>query len=855
MIKEFINEILEKDKEIIVKIEEFPERKAEFSEFKFENELINRNLKFKLYKHQVDALRYLYEGKNVVITTPTASGKSEIFRLYIFDKYLSKNDSRFLLIFPTRALLYDQLEKFLERKKEYGIKIKEGILLGDLTSDEKRKIIKEKPNVLFTTPDTLHLFILKNHHDFSWLFKKLSLIVIDELHSYKGVFGTNAAYVFRRLIRLLEIYYKNKNYRILCLSATLRNPKKFAEMLIGKKFESIENSYHQSPKKYLIVIDPSEKYNTFQYLKILTEDLLKHNIKSLVFLETKRSVEKMRIMFDIDLIGSYKGSYTRERRREIERKFKEGNIKILFTTSALELGIDIGDVTCVLNYGVPPDGLFSLIQRFGRAARIKEGLNILILRNDALDAYYKENVNELLNRIKKNLIDEIPVNLSNKFVVKKHLKYLIKELGSVPLSILNEYEKEVLKELEKEGEVKIVKNWFTNEEEVVLNKKDIRYTGIRNISEDTYFLLLYDKRYIKAISRAKNLYRLIQFFKSKGIIFEEVDRTIFYDQLLPGMIYFSYGNQYRVVEFKRYGNFNFVFLEKINSSFPLETKPIFREDVEIEEVYDEKSFRNLDIFIGKLKIKRYYEGYILKAIKKEKDEYTFTGEIHYYDNPYIYKFETKGIWILIKDVKDIEREEFDMFYKKLLKYDKEKGLNISEYVKYFVNTVDKEEYYNRYRGATSKKIKEIIENFLKSKGIDPEKNKKLVFYIKKIIDSYYAFKSGLHAIEHNLIKISPTVTNVDSRELGGYSYEYYKSESEFSNKPLIFIYEAYENGVGLSEILFENIENLLKKSYERLRKCKCIDGCPKCILSTKCGNSNEFLDRYAAILIYRKIFK
>ncbi len=871
--KDFIKEILEKDKEIIVKYVEFPEEPPVYSDFKFKNQEVNElldKLGFKLYLHQVQALEALYNGKNVILTTPTASGKSEVFRLYILDLYLSDKRNTFLLIYPTRALLYDQYEKLKERYSLVRDSPKIGILLGDLTSWEKQEIIKQKPNVILTTPDTLHLFILKNHQDFSWFFKNLRLIVIDELHTYKGVFGTNAAYLFRRLFRLLDYYYKNRNYQIICLSATLKNPIAFAEKLLGKdNFVLIDKSFHKKPKRYLLILDPSEKYsNPFIYLKNLTLDLIKHNIKSLIFVETKRQTEKLKLMFFdtnlLNLIEVYKGSLTRKTRKEIERKFKDNELLILFTTSALELGIDIGDVQCVVNFGVPPDGLFSLIQRFGRTARIKEGLNILVLREDALDAYYKENVDELIERIRKNLIEEIPVNLENPFVVKKHLLYLINEFRALPLNILTDYEKKILEELKKEGYVGIRKNWFTNEEYAYL-KRNISYSGIRNIGEETYYIIKYSEKIKRRIleKNEKDLYRYIQFLKIKGIILEETDKKIFYEQLLPGMIYFSLGRLYRVKEHLLLGKVNFVFVEELRTKEPLETKPLYKEDVHILEIYDEKKVFGIPVYLAKLRIRRIYEGYILKKITSEKDEYNYIGEFHIYDNPYIYEFETKGIFLVLdENLKEIEEEEYNMFMKKLDKYLKKHKLEkLKDLILMFVNSIDKEELYNKYRGGTTKRIIRMIENFLSRFGLDVNKHKKLIFYIKKLIDSYYGFQSGLHAIEHNIIKISPVVTNVDSRELGGYSYERYKTLSEssevskqFLDKPVIFIYEGYEGGVGLAEILFENIEKLLIKSRESLFKCKCLDGCPRCILSPKCGNANEFLDKYAGRLIYKRLF-
>ncbi|MEM0379394.1 MAG: DEAD/DEAH box helicase [Nanopusillaceae archaeon] len=842
--------------DLIVGIKKIERKDPIFEDFKFFNdeimEFLNK-IDIKLYKHQKESLELLYNGKNVVVTTPTASGKSHIFRLYIIDNYLKNQNKTYLLIYPLRALLYDQFEKFQALINQFNsiskkkINLKFGILLGDLSYREKEKIIKDKPNVILTTIDNLHLFLLKNHGKMYYFFRNLDLIVVDELHSYRGVFGTNSAYVFRRLINLLSYLYKNNFFKFLALSATLKNPSNFAKKLFNLDFYVVDEDYSKRYDKWIIGID-TKNVGPKVILKRLIRVLLDKDIKSLVFLESKKGVEKYKMLIEdlekSNLVFTYKASYLKDIRKEIEKKFKNNEYKILITTSALELGIDIGDVTAVANYGIPRDGIFSLIQRFGRSGRTSDGLNIIIFKKDALDLYYSSNFDELFEKIKRNDIEELPINLNNEKIREKHLLYMIQEFGRFPLDLLEEKDKKLLDKLIEKGYVRVIKDSLFGKEYLIPIKKVI-YSGLRNISDKVYYLIdMSDYEIIKNLKKEESAFKIVNMLKSKGKIIEEIDEAAFYEYLLPGMVYYSLGKSYRSISLNSVGNINFVIVQREESG--IETEPVYNEEVRIIEKYNEKNIGDWKINLGLIEVNREYLGY-LEKIKYGED---YIQNIIYYEDTIKRKFTTKAIWIEIpKEYEKIEREYLENLKKKISKLISEKKYDVSfEELYNFSTTVVKDYFYDKYRGLASRKIKEIVENFLKDLKI---KDKKLVFYIKKLIDFQAAFRSGLHAIEHNIIKISPIVTYIDSKELGGFSYQIHFQ----TQKPTIFIYEGFENGVGLAEIIFENIEKLLKKSRESLISCKCLDGCPKCILSSKCGNFNEYLDKYSARLIYKKFFE
>jgi DEAD/DEAH box helicase domain-containing protein len=289
-------EVLRPLKSEIARVQVFPPRKGEFGEFTFRNPEINalvEELGFSLYCHQVEALEKLYAGKNIVVTTPTASGKSEIFRLAIFDSYLSDPKKTYLLVYPTRALINNQLEKFQRENLAFysitGKMIPARVLTGDVPWEERRELIREKPRVVFTTPDMLHYNILRRWRDYEWLLRNLRYLVVDELHVYRGVFGSNTAWLFKRLsFRLKRLGVKPQ---IIALSATLRNPKEFAEKLFRTEFEPITRATNPFPRRYLVLFEP-KNLDERQLLRAIIERLVSKGTKALVFFDSRKGTEK-----------------------------------------------------------------------------------------------------------------------------------------------------------------------------------------------------------------------------------------------------------------------------------------------------------------------------------------------------------------------------------------------------------------------------------------------------------------------------------------------------------------------------------------------------------------------------------
>jgi len=888
-----IFEALKDIKSEIAHVSVFPPKEGKYGEFEFNNPEINgliKELGFRLYSHQVKALKSLYSGKNIVVTTPTASGKSEIFRLAIFDDYLSNRHHTYLLIYPTRALINNQFEKFSVENLAFFRLTKKfidaRILTGDVSWEKRRRIIREKPSIIFTTPDMLHYNILRRWRDYEWLLRNLRFLVVDELHIYRGVFGTNASYLFRRLFfRLRRLGAKPQ---IIALSATLKTPKEFAENFFRTEFDVINQATNPFPRRFLVLFEP-KNLDDKQLLRIAVEKLTRKGIKTLVFFDSRRGTEKlMRFLLNspvFSITSTYKGTLPRNIRWQIERDFKEGRLLALLTTNALELGIDIGDLDAVLNYGIPPDGLFSLIQRFGRAGRKaeREALNGIILRKNGLDYYYKEHTDELVEKLESGIIEYMPMNLNNREVAKKHLHYLLTELGILEWDELDDFERGIMEELVLERKASLRKNPLTEKLEVRVLKPSFSYSSLRTAGDESYYLIV-DEPWIKSglisKSRISELLRFINWLKLKGYIIEEADKQEYYRSFLPGMVYFSRGELYMVKETLSIGKFHFVFAERMNRFWDVETFASKKEEVKILEVNRSKIYKEVEIYLGTLKVRHSYWGYAIKGkdtskyvteLLKLKDAGILKGEIYSplsgerieteedfsilnwekfarveFETPFEREFETKGIWFVFPEgIKRVPHEEFQEFFR--IAVDRGAGdIAFSLYQR-----LSRRELFPELLGSTTYHLKKAIGDALHMAGIQDDE---LAFAVKKMVDSKDGVGSGLHAVEHNMIKIAPIFTYVDNRELGGYSYANF-SGSQHTGKPIVFIYDANEGGFGLAEILFENAEKLMEKSYEHLNNCQCKDGCPLCVYSPKCGTFNEFLDKWAAIKIWEQVLK
>ncbi|WP_136796749.1 DEAD/DEAH box helicase [Desulfosediminicola ganghwensis] len=391
-------------------------------------EFLNTRGITELYSHQQQALSYVFAGEDVIAATPTASGKSMIYNLPVIDMLLRNQSGTALYLFPLKALAQDQLRVFSEfnevlpeQKKRYA-----AIYDGDTSSYQRRRIREEGVPILMTNPEMLHLSLLAYHGNWVHFFNNLKYIVIDEVHTYRGVLGGHMAWILRRLQRIARYYGATPQF--IMLSATIGNPAELAEKLTGRPSELISSSGAPTAEKHMVLLNPwdSAAYTASQLL----EAAVKRELRTIVYTQSRKMTELINIWTSpklgklSDKLSSYRAGFLPEERREIEQKLASGELYGVISTSALELGIDIGDLDICILVGYP-GSIMATWQRGGRVGRaFRDSAIVLVAQEDALDQYYMRNPDDFFRRG----VESAVLNPDNKAIMEQHLHCAAAEL-------------------------------------------------------------------------------------------------------------------------------------------------------------------------------------------------------------------------------------------------------------------------------------------------------------------------------------------------------------------------------------------------------------------------------------------
>ena len=354
----------------------------------------------RLYSHQKEAIQAVLHRENVVVVTPTASGKTLCYNVPTVDAILKDASARAIYLFPTKALAQDQLNELYDLIKLSGEKIKTYTFDGD-TPASARQAVRTAGQIVITNPDMLHQGILPNHTKWINLFENLRFVIIDELHFYRGVFGSHLSNVIRRLKRICAFYDSNPLF--ICCSATIANPLELAEKLIEQKFTLVDNNGAPRGEKHFILYNPpvvnSElgiRKSSVTEASNLAKKFLSANVQTIVFARSRLRVEilttylkeAMRAMKKpVTKIAGYRGGYLPNERRRIERGVRNGDILGVVSTNALELGIDIGRLSVCVMAGYPGT-ITSSWQQAGRAGRRADvAVAVLVASSAPLDQF------------------------------------------------------------------------------------------------------------------------------------------------------------------------------------------------------------------------------------------------------------------------------------------------------------------------------------------------------------------------------------------------------------------------------------------------------------------------------------
>ncbi len=395
----------------------------------------------KLYSHQAAAIDLILRGQNTVIVTPTASGKTLCYNVPVLNQVLQNQDARSLYLFPTKALSQDQVAElhaiiqFLGPQLQFDIKT--FTFDGD-TPVSARKAIRSSGHIVVTNPDMLHSGILPHHTLWVKLFENLRYVVIDEIHNYRGVFGSHLANVIRRLQRICAFYGSKPQF--ICCSATIANPLEFAERLTGQEMHLIDNNGAPTGTKHFILYNPpvvnKELGIRRSYIKEsqgLAARFLAQDIPTIVFARSRLRVEILvtylkqimkRLKKSPELVRGYRGGYLPLQRREIEKGLRERRILGVVGTNALELGIDIGQLQVCIMAGYPGT-IAAAWQQAGRAGRRNETSAVFLVASSApLEQYLMSNPDYLFAQSPEAGL----INPDNLLILMSHIKCAAFEL-------------------------------------------------------------------------------------------------------------------------------------------------------------------------------------------------------------------------------------------------------------------------------------------------------------------------------------------------------------------------------------------------------------------------------------------
>jgi DEAD/DEAH box helicase domain-containing protein len=381
-----------------------------------------------LYSHQAETIELCLQGKDVVLATSTASGKTLAYQCAVLDRLVRDPNARGLFLFPLKALERDQRDAFMNLAAGTGITA--AVYDGDTPEAERRKIKSKPPRVLITNPDMLHMGLLAYHDTWKELFANLRHVVLDEVHTYKGIFGSHISQVLLRTLRVCAVHGSRPQF-IAC-SATVSNPGELVSRLIGREVSVVDQSGAPSSQRHFVFLNPV--LSPYTVASRLFVKALESGLKTIVFTRARKITELITtwVMRDSPQlrhrISSYRAGFLPEERREIEAKLFSGQMDGVISTSALEMGIDVGGLDLCLLVGYPGT-IINTWQRGGRVGRAKRpSAIVMIAGNDALDQYFLHNPQDFFGRT----CEEAILDPLNREVLKRHIPCAAAETPIIP---------------------------------------------------------------------------------------------------------------------------------------------------------------------------------------------------------------------------------------------------------------------------------------------------------------------------------------------------------------------------------------------------------------------------------------
>ncbi len=563
----------------------------------------------KLYSHQVAAIEKIRQGKDVMVATPTASGKSLIFNLPVFEAVLDNPALSALYLFPLKALAQDQLRAVEMLSAGLADQApKAAIIDGDTSSYHRKKLRENPPNILISNPDMLHLSMLGYHGSWSQFWANLTHVIVDEVHTYRGVFGSHMAWVLRRLQRICKLHGADPQF--LFFSATVGNPGELGRDLLGREVELITQTGAPRGDQHFVLYDPHD--GAAQTASFMLEAALKRGLRTIVYTQSRKITElvsswtQQRLGGLKEKLTAYRAGFLPEERREIEAKLATGELLGVVSTSALELGIDIGNLDICILVGYP-GSIMSTWQRGGRVGRRqRDSLVILVAQEDALDQYFMRHPTDFFSR----QVEDAVLNPYNQVIMDRHL-------------ICAAAESPLLADEELLADAKC-------------RKRVEELTGagglMLNLAGSTWFTARkYPHRGVNLRGTGKN-YSIRRI--SDNELLGEIDGSRCLSECHPGAIYLHRGQTWLVRELDCDNHQVRVAAAKVDYF----TRPMSNKETEILEVRQSFEQGNIRACLGYLRVTDRVTGFQKKRIRGQK-----TISTHQLDLPPRI-FETEGLW-------------------------------------------------------------------------------------------------------------------------------------------------------------------------------------------------------------------
>lgn len=742
-------------------LRELPAREARHAEVQAElHETVQEILQNlgieRLYVHQARAIEAALGGEHVVTVTGTASGKTLTYVLPLAQRLYERPARRALLIYPTKALAQDQLRKLADFGA--GTAFHAATYDGDTPRRDRRRI-KRESQVVLTNPDMLHVGILPYHHTWADFFRNLEFVVLDEVHTYRGVFGSHTANVMRRLRRICSSYGADPQF-IAC-SATIGNPGELFEKLTGLQATVIDEDTAPRGRRYLMLWQPPgiegqplrRRSANLEAAELMCE-LVKAHVRTICFVLARRVAElilryareELEEFEDLpERIMSYRGGYLPQERREIERQLFEGELLGVVSTTALEVGVDIGGLDAAILTGYPGT-ISSTWQQIGRSGRgQRDSLAALVTLPGGVHRYLVQHPEYLLEaESERALIDP-----ENRYILAGHLLCAAYEK---PIDASDE---ELFGE-EMEAILEILADPSNRED------SDLPFIARRSrwywVDPD-----LYPAAEISLRSTGGSPWEIRVPGGRGGELLGTVDAASAFRIVHPGAVYLHAGDSYVVEELD---------IEE-------QTAWVVREDVD-------------------------YYTQPMSASKMSVREWETQRELQCGARALLGEVEITSAVIGYRKVRQVTEQEL--------------GTEDLELPPRTIETVGV---------AVAPGQEDVLA--LEEAGRD--------------------LMGSLHALEHAMIALLPIFAFCDHRDVGGVS----ESAHDDLGGPVVSVYDAYNGGVGIAEVAYERLDDLLAAVAEQIDSCPCEDGCPECVQAPNCGDANTPLDKAGALLLARRL--